>query len=396
MSDTPKDATPQSESDEQRAVSVPTESSDNGSTTESSASTAAPSKPPKASGGRGLAVFCLLLILLLAGAGGWGGWQVWQQLQALEQREPAPQVAAAPEFDAGPLERQIAQLKAENARLDEALQGLDNDDQLTRQIRALAQDVSSAEARLDALTDTSRDDWKLAEAAFLLRLANQRLLVEHNSSEALALAQAAGDILKNQNDPKLFAVRESLSGEIMALKTVEPVDREGLYLQIQALIDEVSGLAVLESYQREKAPELQVADVVVEGNVWQRLQQSVKRAWHTLGSLIRVNRHAEQVQPLLTPEQTWFLRQNLQLMLEQAQVALMREEGEVYRQSLKQAHAWLTRYFTHNSQTRVLLQELESLRQEPVSVALPDISEAQQQLEAYIDRLHKVSAGEAP
>ncbi|MCP8899626.1 uroporphyrinogen-III C-methyltransferase [Gilvimarinus xylanilyticus] len=394
MSDTPKDATSQPESDKQQALSAPSESPDNGSAKESDAATAVRSKPSKASGGRGLAMFCLLLILLLAGAGGWGGWQVWQQLQGMEQREPTSQVAAAPEFDAGPLERQIAQLKAENARLDDALQSLDNDDQLTRQIRALAQDVSSAEARLDALTDTSRDDWKLAEAAFLLRLANQRLLVEHNSSEALALAQAADAILKNQSDPKLFAVRESLSGEIMALKTVEPVDREGLYLQIQALIDQVSELAVLESYQREKAPELQVADVAVEGSVWQRLQQSVTRALHTLGSLVRVNRHGEQVQPLLTPEQTWFLRQNLQLMLEQAQVALMREEGEIYIQSLNQAHAWLASYFTHNGQTQVLLQELERLRQEPVSVDLPDISEAQQQLETYIERLHKVSAGE--
>ncbi|UTF58701.1 uroporphyrinogen-III C-methyltransferase [Gilvimarinus sp. DA14] len=355
-------------------------------------------KPARKTGGAGLAWFCLLLLLAAAVAGGWYGWQMWQQLQALQARElPAP-VEAPPPFDAGPLERQLAELQQQNNTLSRRLEQLANAEIDPQLVRSLAADVGSVQSRLDAMADTSRDDWKLAEAAFLLRLANQKVLVEHNSSEALALAQAADKIIKEQDDPGLFAIRQALSQEMTELKMVEPVDREGIYLQLQALIDQVSQLPLLQSFQRQLpvATEAQVQDPAAEAGAWARVKASVMRGLQTLGSLVRVNNHAEPVEPLLGPEQAWFLRQNLQLMLEQAQIALLREESRVYHQSLERAQDWLQKYFSRNAQTQVVSDELQKLDELAIKVEVPDISAAQQQLQDYIDRLHKVSGGQTP
>ncbi len=365
-----------------------------------SAGKAAKDKPGKGGTkktGGGVAWLCLLLLLGVSAAGAWYGWQMWQQLQSLQAREaPKPVEMPAP-FDATPLKRQLTALQNQNETLETRLEQLANSEIDPSIVRALAADVGSVQSRLDAMADTSRDDWKLAEAAFLLRLANQKVLVEHNSSEALALAQAADKIIKDQDAPGLFAIRQALSQEMTELKMVEPVDREGIYLQLQALIDQVAELPLLQSFKRELP--VAAADSVQEpaaAGAWARIKASIMRGLQTLGSLVRINNHAEPVEPLLAPEQAWFLRQNLQLMLEQAQIALLREESKVYHQSLARAQNWLEKYFSRNAQTQVVNDELKALDALAIKVEVPDISAAQQQLQDYIDRLHKVSAGQTP
>ncbi|WP_020207679.1 uroporphyrinogen-III C-methyltransferase [Gilvimarinus chinensis] len=387
MSDTPKEH-PESETEQTQVPVEAGKARRDGKTK---------SRQKKSAGG-GVAWFCLLLLIGVTAAGTWYGWQMWQQLQTLQAREiPVPTQSPEP-FDAAPLERQLAQLKSQNGLLSQKLEELAGAGIDPAVVRSLAADVGSVQSRLDAMADTSRDDWKLAEAAFLLRLANQKVLVEHNSAEALALAQAADKILKEQDDPGLFAIREVLSQELIELKMVEPVDREGIYLQLQALILQVEELPLLESFQRELPVAPHSSARVPEANVdvWTRIKASVMNGLKTLASLVRVNNYAEPVEPLLGPEQAWFLRQNLQLMLEQAQIALLREESQVYHQSLRRAKGWLETYFSRNAQMQVVSSELQKLDELSIKVEVPDISSAQQQLQNYIDRLHKVSEGQTP
>ena len=178
---------------------------------------------------------------------------------------------------------------------------------------------------------------------------------------------------------------------------VQPVDREGLYAQLQALTEQVDNLNQLQSYQRESiGPDAaDTTEAQVQG-VWQTVKTSFGRAFSTLGSYIRVRDREQKVAPLLPPEQRYFLTQNLRLMLEQAQLGLLREQPRVYHQSLEKAQSWVNDYFEHDNRSKIMLDELEQLQQAAIVIELPDINQALGQLQAYIQKLHKIEAGGAP
>ncbi|WP_049722808.1 uroporphyrinogen-III C-methyltransferase [Gilvimarinus polysaccharolyticus] len=369
----------------------------NTTATEEASSTAKVKPNLKAPRRSGLAVFCLLLIVVLGGAGGWFGWQMWQQLALLENNVPANDAPAVASFDPTALNREINTLKNRLGQQDKRFAQLQAERADTSQLNSLGQQQAAMERRLQALSDTSRDDWKLAEAAFLLRLASQRMLIEHNSSEAIALTQAADTILRDQNDPDLFGVRQTLARELTELKMVQPVDREGLYARLQSLTEQVAQLKQLHSYQREAlGPDNTVTSEPVAQGVWAKVKASFGRALSTMSSYVRVRDREQEVAPLLPPEQRYFLTQNLRLMLEQAQLGLLREQPRIYHQSLERSQQWIAEYFEQNNRSKLILEELAQLQQEPVVVELPDINQALGQLQAYIQKLHRIEAGGTP
>src|SRR5690606_16217521 len=139
------------------------------------------------------------------------------------------------------LQQQLRAREAEPQQLREQLERALNQ-RLEQQARQQEQALTSLEERLEnanrrlrAMSSTNREDWKLAEAEYLLRLANQRLLMERDGGNALALAQEVDQILRDLNDTDLFPVRRALARDITALKLADQVDREGLYLQLMAL-----------------------------------------------------------------------------------------------------------------------------------------------------------------
>jgi uroporphyrin-3 C-methyltransferase len=344
-----------------------------------------------------LAVFCLLLIVILAATGGWFGWQMWRQLTHLEAELAASEPAVTKAFDPSAINREVNTVKRQLGQQNERLKQLQAERSDTSKINNLATQLAAMERRLQAFSDTSRDDWKLAEAAFLLRLASQRMLIEHNSSEAIALTQAADNILRDQQDPDLFGVRQTLARELTELKMVQPVDREGLYSRLQALTEQVDTLNQLQGYQRESiGPDAAITAESESQGVWQKVKASFSRAFSTLGSYIRVRDREQKVAPLLPPEQRYFLTQNLRLMLEQAQLGLLREQPRVYHQSLEKSQQWVKEYFEQDNRSNVMIDELAQLQQEPIVVELPDINQALGQLQAYIQKLHKIEAGGTP
>lgn len=339
--------------------------------------------------GTGLAMLCLFLLACAGGVGGWYGWHLWLQVQSLEQRLQGALSQQVEPFDPAPIERQLSQLHERYLALENPGEQAREEQSTQQALSHLARQLASLESRLAAVSGTSRSDWKLAEAAFLLRMANQKVLLEHNSQEALAMTRAADAILLAQNDPGLFAIRQVLAEEMSELKLAQTIDKEGVFLRLQSIIDQLDELPVLSSYERHLPNETAALVSAPEG-LWGKVVHSVANAWRTLGSFIRVSHHDEPVEPLLAPEYEYFLKQNLRLMLSQAQQALLRESQVVYDESLNNAQQWLGTYFSQSEQAGVLVNELSELSEITVKANLPDIDKAHRLLGDYIERLHKV------
>ena len=104
--------------------------------------------------------------------------------------------------------------------------------------------------------------------------------------------------------------------------------------------------------------------MAIWSNIWKDLKQAV---------LIR--RLDKPVEPLLAPEQDYYLKQNLRLMLEQASLALIDKNTIIYQSSLNKALVWLDQYFIQNdkkiSEIKNNLAEMASFK---IDQTLPDIS----------------------
>ncbi len=247
--------------------------------------------------------------------------------------------------------------------------------------------LDSQAVRLEDLAATSRDDWLLAEAEYLLRLANQRLLTERQAANALALMERADRILRDIDDVDLFPVRKALAEDITALKMAGTVDREGLYLRIEALQAAVADLTLL--FREPAEPEPAAAEPTPpEGPWYRRLWANAGEALADMGALVRIRRRDEPLEPLPTFEQAMNLRYNLRILLEQAQLALLRGEQQIYARSLARARQWLEEHFAASAATDTVLDELSKLRAQNIAPPLPAVSGSLHALQDYIELRH--------
>lgn len=79
-------------------------------------------------------------------------------------------------------------------------------------------------------------------------------------------------------------------------------------------------------------------------------------------------------------------------MLEQAQVALLRNEAGIYQESLVKAQNWINQYFSLNEKAAAVLQELKALESEIIAPELTNFSNSSAALTEYIAKREKMAA----
>ena len=325
-----------------------------------------------------------LLTLLIAIAGVCLSIFLWQggvaQQQSLQQSRAAIADAIrrvdGQADNNGKLQRQFDQWQADNQLLQQ---------QLLQRIDNLQQQLSSQQKHVQSLSATDRNDWLLAEAEYLIRLANQRLLMGKQSDGAMQLLTAADAIIKELDDLALYSVREALANDMANLRTAVTIDLEGHYLALAALAQQAEQLPLIQSLQMS----LPKPEVPVVQNWQQRLAVGFQAALDKLSRYIQINRRDDIYKPLLAPEYEAAVRQNVRLMFEQAQVASLAGKQKLYEDSLSKAAHWLATYFTLDKvSTDAVLARLQHLKQQQVAISLPDISGSLRALKAYIENSH--------
>ena len=339
------------------------------------------SPPPsdKTSRGNGLALFALLIAAAGLAAGAWGTWQV--RALSAQSAEQVAQIEAS-RCDSQALGQQLR-------RRDERLAQLPSAAELDTRQRLLAQlqgDQQLLNQRLETVLGASRQDWRLAEAEHLLRLASLRLSALQDVNSAEALVNAADQILREQDDPAAFAAREQVARAMEALRTTVDPDRTGLFLQLGALREQVADLNAL------------TPTLAGEGGVLEELAaQDTSGSWWSnalqrLSQYIRIEvGNDEVIRPVLAGQNLTQVRLALGLALEQAQWGALHGETGVYQQALKQAKDILaTSFDQQNPASRALLARLSALESQPIEVQVPDLAPALGAVQAYIEQKHSM------
>jgi uroporphyrin-3 C-methyltransferase len=227
----------------------------------------------------------------------------------------------------------------------------------------------------------TREDWLVLEADYLIKLAAQQLSLQRDVPTAIKALQAADDRLRQSPHPAIIAVRKAIAEDLRALRAVPVVDTVGISVSLSAISDDVAQLPL-----RTPAPERTATTSTSSAesrrvDSWSALPRVI---WADLKSLIVIHNHPKPVTALLAPEQRFFLFENLRLQLEQARLALLSGEEEIYKERIKTASNWLQEYFDTNAKaTTTTLQTLQQLQHQSIAPALPDLSRSYKAIEHY-------------
>lgn len=333
-------------------------------------------------GGNGAVWFVLLVLVVVLAAAAWFLFHEYRRHQGalvnlqeqLTQQQQA--LTAQQEELEADIDQQIAQQQ----------------ERVSEELSDITGRVENTNARLVALSNINRDDWKLAEAEYLLRFADQRVLLERNSSNAVALAQTADEILRQLNDADLHPVRRALSAEIGELRLAGDIDREGVYLCLTALAQQIEQLPLVQSLAENDDPWMLDEEAPTETeSVWAKIKRGANRLLQKFSHHLRVRDHTQPVPAILAPDSQAYLRQNMRLMVEQAQLAFLRDEAQIYQASLEKAEAWLGTHFPLTPRSVAVRAEISELQNVTLTQSLPTFAESTRLLKTYIEQRNQRS-----
>lgn len=328
-----------------------------------------------AGAGRGAIVLAVLALLIAAGAAAAAGW-LWYQgerrLAAQGERlatverslESSVQDLVLPRLKA--MEDELAQLAQRGEARGEALAGL----------RERVEDTRLQISELSELVEGGRRHWRLLEIESLLLAANERLQLYRDPRGARAALILANRRLGALDDPRLFEVRERVVDEIAALEALPDADIEGLALNLAELIERVPDLPLASDVPGDYAGNGGTDDGApgFRERPWRHFLDTVSGA---LRGMLTIRRTEEAHQPLMPPEQEYFLYQNLLLKLESARLALLRRDTPSFRNAVATAREWLRTYFDADSpRVASALETLNGMRKVELAWEAPDISDS--------------------
>jgi uroporphyrin-3 C-methyltransferase/uroporphyrinogen III methyltransferase/synthase len=220
----------------------------------------------------------------------------------------------------------------------------------------------------------TRGDWLVADAEYLLSVANERLHLIGDVNTTREALEAADQRLRESGDAAVFKVREQVAKDIAALKSITVTDVVGLYVSIQTMEDQVDKLALILPYTgKEITPSTEIHNHADKTEEEHGLLDS---ALSKLEGVVTIRHTDQPIKEILTPEQARFIREQLRVKLEMVKLALVQQNEAIYLSSLLDAKKWTQQNFTLNNDAKKFIGELDRLNNLKIRSHFPDISQS--------------------
>ncbi|MGM9484766.1 uroporphyrinogen-III C-methyltransferase [Roseateles sp. NT4] len=318
-------------------------------------------------------------------------WQSLSRQQSLEQelvrRQEASQAQAA---EARLAAKQSAELVRDTAAKVSLLDARLAEVALQRgQLEELIQSMSR-----------SRDENVVGDIEAAIRVALQQTQITGSAEPLVATLKQADERLLRYKQPRMEGVRRAVARDLDRVKAVAVVDVSTLTIKLDEVVRMADELALVSSNEaapkprderngdaakeRDRVARLQreQAAAAADGKLalwwWQASQQLSSwtgLVWGEAKTLLRVTRIDHPEAALISPDQSFFLRENLKLRLLNARLALLSRQFDTAQSDLRDSQEMLNRYFDTRSRkvsavTELLRQVAGQARQ--VTVPRPD------------------------
>lgn len=298
-----------------------------------------------------------LLALLVSGL-------LWQKLSSI-QEQLARQSAdtAAQSVEARAIARQAQELAREAAARVAVFDARLSEVALQRtQLEELMQSLSR-----------SRDENMVVDIESAIRLAQQQAQLTGSVEPLLAALKSADQRVVRAAQPRLTPLQRAIARDIDRIKSAAVSDTPGLLVKLDELVHLADELVLANAVLPMNAAAVKRAILDAKPNWWQRgLQVVLDEA----NALLRVSRIEQPEAALLSPEQSFFLRENFKLKLLNARLGLLARQLESSRADLAAASMSLNKYFDPASRkTQVAASLLQQVQAQMKTLQLPRVDE---------------------
>lgn len=245
----------------------------------------------------------------------------------------------------------------------------------------------------------NRDEWALSEVEQVLNTASQQLQLAGNVQGALIALQNADRSLGRSDKPQFLNIRRAIGADIERLKAMPAVDLAGVALRLDNVIAQVDTLPML-SDERPLLPAAPVrstrrqdGNLVAKGtgnaaepapenlSLGQRMIQTWRNwsqeMWDDVRQLVRVRSVETPEALMLSPTESFFVRENLKLRLLNARLALLSRNEATFRDDLASSQEILLKYFdTRARATQSAQSALRQVQANNLTIEMPTLSES--------------------
>jgi uroporphyrinogen III methyltransferase / synthase len=283
-------------------------------------------------------------------------------------------------------------------KTDQALATVHQLDSQLSQLEGKLTDAQQAQQALQqqyADLARNRDDWTIAEVGQMLSSASEQLQLTGNTQLALFALQSADTRLAASDSPAAMAVRKAIAQDMDKLKAAPSTDLTGLAIKLDNAIDQVDALPLAgealigHTTPRAATPadigKVSAATGEPKWKVW--WQEFYTGLGQQLQSLVQVRRIDNADAMLVTPDEGYFVRENLKLRLLSARLALLSRNQTTLKSDLHAADAALARYFDNASKrTEVVRGLIKDVDDGSAAVEVPNLSTSLDAINQYKGR----------
>jgi uroporphyrin-3 C-methyltransferase len=205
--------------------------------------------------------------------------------------------------------------------------------------------------------------WLLLKAQYAIELAQMNAQWSGDEATTYSLLKQADNFLSDNPNASLIPVRQALSHDMLAEKTLPSIDFVSLLSQLDAI------QKYLTTYQSNPSKNKQNATSTAESSKasW---QTRIKNMLCILKQFFIVQHHTDSIEPLLTPAYRALQKEIIHLNLQEAQWAVLQRNNTIYQLALKQACDNMRRVFgKDDTQSLQLMEQIGKLQ----SIQIQDI-----------------------
>jgi len=214
----------------------------------------------------------------------------------------------------------------------------------------------------------SRDENLVIDIESALGLAQQQAELTGSVQPMLAALQTAQKRLAKVPQPRLAPVLRAIQHDIERLQSTSTTDIPGLLIRLDELVVLVENLSLLNAVGHPGRPvqtppnkPMPAWSLIWQNKDWSDLGQ---RIWAEVSGLVRVSRIEQPEAVMLSPEQGFFVRENLKLRLLNARLSLLSRQMPSARNDLALAERELTHFFDLNNRqgqtAKALMKQVQS------------------------------------
>ena len=250
-------------------------------------------------------------------------------------------------------------------------------EQLARQSADAGQQSLEAKAWAKQAQDTVKDSTARLTLVEALRMAQQQAQLTGSMEPLLAALKSAQLRVKRAAQPRLAPVLRALEKDLDRLSTTPTFDLPGLLIKLDEGVALVDGLVLTNQELPKSSLNKQTAETGTATAAQSWWMTSLKQFAEQIKGLVRVSRIEAPEAALLSPEQGFFLRENLKLKLLNARLGLLARQKDAARADLASAAVLVRRYADASSRkTTQMLQLLEQSGVQLKAIEMPRLDES--------------------